>query len=374
MAKQFVAVGNWSTKKVNRGFSIFEQNPETGELLLRGSYHREMNAGAILADTERHILYVVDESEDPAGMGGSVLATQYDPKTGDITDLGAQRSIFPKPCSLCLDPTSKYLVAAHHGSRQFLTKLVMDAHGKPFSRTVHGDNGLTMFRLGSRGELKGIADLSISDPSEEMPSVMHSVRLDPTGELLIAVDVDREELTSYHIDSESGTLRKLQVFRDEAGKQSRYAVFHPTLPFYYKNNEQQLSLDVFSYDTASGKLVHRQNLPYLQDLQAAETGPVKYEVADILFDRSARHLYISVRKYNLIVCFDVAEDGMLTEKERTACEGESPRGLCLSPDGKYLYCMNDVSESITYFRVGEEGQLNFLGAAAEACPGCMAFL
>jgi 6-phosphogluconolactonase (cycloisomerase 2 family) len=48
------------------------------------------------------------------------------------------------------------------------------------------------------------------------------------------------------------------------------------------------------------------------------------------------------------------------------CEGTMPRGICISPDGKYLLSGNLTSGDITVFAIGEDGLLSSTGRKYES--------
>ena len=50
---------------------------------------------------------------------------------------------------------------------------------------------------------------------------------------------------------------------------------------------------------------------------------------------------------------------MPTVMQNVACNGD-PRGLTLSPDGRFLYACNMMAGSISIFTVAEDGSLTFL--------------
>ena len=59
----------------------------------------------------------------------------------------------------------------------------------------------------------------------------------------------------------------------------------------------------------------------------------------------------------------------------THTEGTIPRSLTLSPDGKFLYSMNQKADNLTTFKVGADGKLTFTGKfLAVGTPAAMVFL
>ena len=68
-------------------------------------------------------------------------------------------------------------------------------------------------------------------------------------------------------------------------------------------------------------------------------------------------LYCTLCGLNLIVVCRLDDEGVPTPVQRIDSRGVLPRGIALSPDGKYLLSGNMVSGDITTFAVDEEGLL-----------------
>jgi 6-phosphogluconolactonase len=69
--------------------------------------------------------------------------------------------------------------------------------------------------------------------------------------------------------------------------------------------------------------------------------PAIFPWGDIKFDRRGRILYCSNRGDESITVFAVSDEGRaLDQIDTTPCRGEHPRGLCLSPDGRFLLVAN----------------------------------
>ena len=72
---------------------------------------------------------------------------------------------------------------------------------------------------------------------------------------------------------------------------------------------------------------------------------------------NGRTLYCSVSGVNSIVTCALDADGIPAPVQWLGCRGNFPRGLQLSPDGRFLLCGNMVSGDVTVFAVDEDGML-----------------
>ncbi len=76
-----------------------------------------------------------------------------------------------------------------------------------------------------------------------------------------------------------------------------------------------------------------------------------------------------------MVVFDIdPASGRLTFAQAVKTSGRTPRFFTLSPDGRWLYALNEDSDTIVRFAVGAQGRLMPAGEPM-ACgsPVCMVF-
>jgi 6-phosphogluconolactonase (cycloisomerase 2 family) len=77
----------------------------------------------------------------------------------------------------------------------------------------------------------------------------------------------------------------------------------------------------------------------------------------------------------LIVVCQLGEDGVPRPVQRLSSRGNLPRGLALSPDGRFLLSGNMVSGDITVFAADQYGLLTDTGITCPAVsPSALRFL
>jgi 6-phosphogluconolactonase (cycloisomerase 2 family) len=75
---------------------------------------------------------------------------------------------------------------------------------------------------------------------------------------------------------------------------------------------------------------------------------------------------------NLIAAVKINADGGMDLMQNINCGGENPRGLCLSPDGRFLFSLNVDSGTIATFVIHNDGALEPTGKNIKAkTPGNM---
>ena len=388
MAKKIYAyVGNWSFEArpaKGKGISIFSYREEDGALELIETIRPDVAAGQLYLDQESAILYSNDECGERRGEiggGGYLLAFRIDPATGGLTLMNQRDSLSPEPSYICLDKSKKYVVTCHCADPFHVTRIVKKPDGGFTNEVLFDDTALVMFRVNGDGSLGEVCDVAITpgtggkgehsqvnvDPVSghiqlvRVISRLHAVLASPDGEMLVACDKGMDRVYTYRIDREAGKLMYLNMWEaPEVACFPRYAAFHPEKPVLYVNNENYALLNSFHYDTKTGAL-ERFDKVYLlsEDPGLVDGKPVGAQ--DIMVHPNGKTLYCTLCGLNLIVVCSLDEEGRPTVVQRINSRGNLPRGLALSPDGRYLLSGNMVSGDVTTFAVDAEGRLRDTG-------------
>lgn len=392
MSKTFVYIGNWSFQAKpakGKGISIFEYEPENGDLKLIETICPDVAAGQLQLDRENMILYSVDECGERRGEiggGGYLMAFKIDSETGKLTLMNKKDSLSPEPSYLWLDKRGKYLVTCHCGDPWHVTKIVKHPDGSFTNEVLFDDSSLVMFRINEDGSLGNACDVSINqgtggkgensqvnvDPVSghiqlvEVLSRLHAVVGSPGGELLAVCDKGMDKVYTYRIDRENGKLIKLSEWvAPEVACFPRYCAFHPTQNVLYVNNENFALLNSFRYDEQTGEL-NRFDKVYLLDEDPGMVDGKPVGAQDIMVHPNGKTLYCTLCGLNLIVVCHIDENGAPRPVQRIYSRGNLPRGIALSPDGRFLLSGNMVSGDVTTFAVDEEGLLTDTGKTFEA--------
>lgn len=385
--KIYAYVGNWSFEAApakGKGITVFAYEPESGTLNQIETVRPDVAAGQLWLDQDRGILYSNDECGERRGEiggGGYVLAFRIDPKTGALSLMNRRDSLSPEPSYLCLDKSGRYLTVCHCADPWHVTRIVKRPDGSFANEVLFDDTALVLFRLNDDGSLGDVCDVDVTPGSGGMGehsqrnvdpvsghiqlvrviSRLHAVVASPDGEMLAVCDKGMDRVYTYRIDRERGRLERLDVWKaPEVACFPRYAAFHPKKPVLYVNNENYALLNSFHYDSRSGKLERFDKVYLLPE----DPGPVDGKpvgAQDILVHPNGRVLYCTLCGLNLIVVCRLDGEGRPVPCQRIPSRGVLPRGLALSPDGRYLFSGNMVSGDITSFSVDDEGLLTDTG-------------
>jgi len=178
-------------------------------------------------------------------------------------------------------------------------------------------------------------------------------RLDAAGfpaELTASRDEGR---TMAHSVAATGRLEPLAPPQPEISACSgpRHPVFHPTKPFVYFSNEQQLGVSGFRIG-ADGRLA------LLEEMAAPGTKPSQgLAGSDIVITPDGRFLYVGVRGFEdplqAVFAYRIGEDGRLAAVGRTDTDA-----LAMAPDGQRVFVSAARAGTLTSYRIFADGTLN----------------
>jgi 6-phosphogluconolactonase len=137
----------------------------------------------------------------------------------------------------------------------------------------------------------------------------------------------------------------------------RHFAFHPAQPFTYTNNEMGMSVTVFKRDAVTGSLTPIQTIPTLPEGASHEGATT----SALFVHPTGNWLYVSNRGHNSITVYRIGEDGQLTLVEHVASP-MMPRGIGLSPDGRWLVACGQQDNTVVVFAIDQTtGRLRSVG-------------
>ncbi|HHH29004.1 MAG TPA: lactonase family protein [Polyangiaceae bacterium] len=280
------------------------------------------DAGPLAVDPSREHLYVASVVPD------SVTAFSIDHATGGLTPLGGAVSVGITPVYVAVDPTDSWLVVASYGDNQVQT------------HAISGD-----------GTVSGVT------ASEESPGTNpHAVLVHPSGQWAF-VPVTNENPNSlvaqYGFDVGTGQLSPNGAANAGAGVGPRHLVLHPTMDLLYVVNEHDDSVTTWDLDTATGTLTALDTVTTIPG--GANAGA--NTCADIHVTPSGQFLYASNRGDDSIAMFALdGSTGLPTPLGHEPTEAV-PREFEVTRDGRYLYAAGESSDAMASYRIEADGTL-----------------
>jgi len=179
---------------------------------------------------------------------------------------------------------------------------------------------------------------------ESLITRVHYVGLCDDEDTLMVNNVGLDTIYFYGI--RNGELYEKDRIYTEKDQHPRHSIFNHDESILYVITE--LSNEVLVY-----KMPEKQLLQRISTLPKGFEG--KSHCSAICLSPDEKTVYGANRYSESIVFFGVMEDGTLFEKLRLPTDGEKPRHMILTQDGKFLIVLYQVSGEVCIMPLGEDG-------------------
>lgn len=225
----------------------------------------------------------------------------------------------------------------------------------------YGSGDITVHQLEEDGSIGKCTDFKHYTgrsivPDRQEASHLHAIRNIPGTDNYIASDLGADRLYVYRFEAIAGKLMLINEVHAAAGSGPRHIEFHPTLPIIYVADELHPNISVYKYKTDFSDVYRIQQVRTIP----REFNQTNYG-ADIHIAPSGKHIYVSNRGHDSITAFKIDEDGLLQKQTITSTEGNWPRNFAITPNGSHLLAANERSHTITALRIVEDGGLEWTG-------------
>jgi 6-phosphogluconolactonase len=230
--------------------------------------------------------------------------------------------------------------------------IVTDRTGRHLLAASYQGSKISSNPIDERGTLRSPATQVI-----ETPPKAHSILPDPTNRFVFAASLGGDCILRATFDAASGAMRMLPPVPVHAGAGPRHLRFSPNGRFLYLINETDGSINAYGFDAGSGGLTGLQSISLLP----SGAGP-QAASADIHLTPDGRFLYGSERISNTLAAFRVdAGSGKLALVGSVQSEA-SPRGFAIDPTGRFLLCAGQTSNKVAVYAIDQaSGALSRIG-------------
>ena len=336
-ATERLYIGTYTRDSSSVGVYTLTMDTETGALSTPRPAAQLQDPTFLALNPVKPVLYATSHVAGPDGSQiGALTAFSMDPVSGDLRPLN-QREIAGKsaPCYVVVDPTGRTVLDTQY-NEGIVASFPVQADGSlgPIGSLVHHAG-----KLGPNKE------------RQDHPHA-HSFVVSLDDRFAFACDLAMDRLVAYRLDSARGTIvpaPELDALANP-GAGPRHSVFSKDARFLYVVTEMGGTVQVFSYEAATGKLSPIQTISALPDgFKGLNTS------AEICISPDGRFVYASDRGPDLIAIFSRdPQTGLLTRLEQVPCGGKHPRNFALSPDGRWLVCANRDTNNLAVFRVNRD--------------------
>ncbi len=338
------------TRRASLGIYAASLDRATGALGMPELAAEAPNPTFLALSPDRRFLYAVCACD---GWASSFRVDPAGPRLVPVQQAPAGAG--PTPCHIAVDASGRIAVAANYHLGQ-AAAIPLEADGTLGTPRVVSHAG--------RGP----------HPTRQAAAHVHSANFSPDGRFAIVCDLGLDRIYTYTIDRDAVALAPLSApFVTAApGAGPRHFAFGPDGRRGYAINELDSTITAYDYAAPNGGLVPRRSVSLLPQGYRGDA-----TAAEIRFHPNGRFAYGSVRGPDTLAVLAVDRaSGDLSPVEVVPCGGRGPRSFSISPDGAWLVCAHQDSDSLCVFRVdGATGRLERVpGTVPMSMPVCVLFL
>lgn len=335
---QYAWIGTYNPN--GEGVYRVEINAQTGELVNKTKVNVLANAAQLTLSGDGKTLFVASEVEK-----GVVQALRVK-NNGELESLNQLSSGGSGPVHLSLTPNGRHLLVANYISGSVSVLSVKDDGSLGDVTDIQQHKGLP-------GAAKPAAAVegSFAMSDHNGPHV-HMAAADPQGKFVFATDLGLDRIYQYRLNDITGKLTANTppwISASSAGAGPRHFVFMPKGDGLWLVNEEASTLTWYRLDAHSGTLSEGRTFSTL---------PAGYKgtsfASGLVLSADGANLYVANRLRNSISHFLINGSGILLLQDETWTGGDYPRTLTMTPDGHWLYALNQRSDNITWFRVAQK--------------------
>lgn len=357
--REHLALLGTYTGTESRGIYLVRLDGETGALSAPKLVAELSNPEFLASHPNGRVIYSLTQIPDEQGKNtGAVAAFALEPETGKLTLLNIESTGRGQLCHLAVDATGRIVVVASYGG------------GYTASFPIRPDG-----RVGRCATvIQHEGPVGPNRARQNAPHA-HSVTISPDNRHAFVADLGLDRVLAFQLRPEDGSIAPHEpAFATiEPGAGPRHTTFCPDGKFFYVLNELTGTVTACRYDAARGLLDPFQYVSTLPEEQAGRGA-----ASEIRMHPSGRFVYAANRggQDSLAVFARDSATGALTPVEIVPCGGVQPRNFALTPDGAWLVCGHQATNSLAVFRVNSEtGRLTATGEAVPAPkPVCVLFL
>lgn len=334
------------------------------------------------------------------GKGEGIYQADFDEETKRLTITGVTRGV-KNPSYIAVNPektmvyavnelkeykgeeagsVSSFRILNGRGKLQLVSQV--STHGQdPCHVAVCGDGNRIVaanFMTGSVCVYEAEADGSLKEtgfvqhegssvhPMRQKGPHAHSCIRIPKERRIIIPDLGMDKLMVYEIE-ENGELSfcEEETYDCLPGSGPRFGEFYEEKDLLYVINELASAISVLRYD---------RNTRRFTSIQQISTLPEECEniCADLHITPDKAFLYASNRGHDSITCYKLLEDGKLEWVCNVPCGGKTPRNFAIAKSGGCLLAGNQDTDEIVIFQIDRQtGQLTEVSRTSVPTPVCV---
>ena len=292
----------------------------------------------------------------PTGPGMS-MPLAFSP---DRRVLHAAVRIAPFPCSsFAVDPATGAL--SHLGAANLddaMAYIVVEPSGRNLLAASYPGAIATSHAIGPDGAVTAPARQVIDTPMRA-----HAVIADAAGRFAYVPCLGGDVVLQLAIDAETGRMAQVGRLKTHAGCGPRHMRFSPCGRYAYVLGELDGSILACTVD-AAGRLAAMQAVSTLPHGFRVPAGQ-RIMAADIHITPDGRFLYASERLTEVLSAWRIGPGGTLSPIGSIGTEG-MPRGFAIDPAGRFLLCASQTTGNVRSYAIDQRTGALMLAASTHA--------
>ena len=291
----------------------------------------------------------VIQQREPLGFDCAPVAYHHHRRLICVTSSQAKEEDGNKLAVFSVGPDGGVTPRGKHSMKHGSAYVSFDRTGQFMLSVSYFEGHVDVYRLTEIGRAPVLTSTTFEGRDEA-----HSILTSPSNQFAYVPYVkDNNALFQYSFDEKNGKLLPLDPpqVKIPSGIGPRHVAFHPTRPFIFFSNEQQLGV-------TSLRITEGGQLRLIEVCRPGNLRPsMPLAASDIVITPDGRYLFIGVRDFgkkfrDSIHRYCIHEDGHLSHLGSVDADA-IPWGLKISPDGHHLFVTAAHGNTLTAFEISD---------------------
>jgi 6-phosphogluconolactonase len=268
------------------------------------------------------VLYAVD---GVSGEGAAVSSFHVDTMSGALTLLNKVGSQGDGPCYVSVDRTGEMAFVANYAGGSFAAFRVTN------TGSLGQAIGVFKYTQATHGPVTARQDAAH----------IHCATIAPDNKYVLACDLGDDVILVFPVTPGSGDSVRVPLrVAARPGSGPRHVAFHPNGKFVYCIHELDCTIDLYDWSMGPGGPVMKLRENSVVSTLAKGASTKGQTACEIVVSDYGRFLYSCTRGEDTITVWRIDENGYLTELQRLSAGGKTPRYIALDPSRRWLVCCN----------------------------------
>ena len=177
----------------------------------------------------------------------------------------------------------------------------------------------------------------------------HQMEADPSNQWVVGSDAGQDRIYVWKLTvggTPPLTPAAIPFVNTPPGDGPRHFAFHPNGVWMYSIQEEGDTIIFWRFNPATGSLTNTQQV---SSLPPGFVGTVF--TSEIRVSADGRFVYGVNRLSDTICVFRIGRDGRLTQVSHASTLGDYPRIITIDPSGRFMVSGNQRADNVTTFRI-----------------------